>query len=83
MANKTWEYVVTFQHPDDYEKTPMQRRTCSRPTTATSAMRAINKVKKDVAEAWEIEARYVEILDACRVPFAVYPEGTITAEGEE
>lgn len=80
MANKTWEYTVTFQHPEDYELTPAKRRTLKRLTHATSAARAISKIKKEVAADWEMEPRYVEILDAVRTPFATYPDGTITSE---
>jgi hypothetical protein len=68
MANKTWDYTVTVQHPDDFDKTPAQRREVYFSTKATSAPRALSKIKRQVAEEWEMEARYVEVLDACRTP---------------
>lgn len=66
MANKTWEYTVSFQDPEDLDLTPAKRRERSVTVDATTAGRAISKAVAEILEEWEVEKRHIVILDACR-----------------
>lgn len=67
MANKTWKFTVTYQSPEDADKTPMQRAEESVQVEATTAQRALNKAKVAVCEEWEgVEAKDVVFLDVYR-----------------
>lgn len=67
MANKTWKFTVTYQSPEDADKTPMQRAEESVQVEATTAQRALNKAKAVVCEEWEgVEAKDVVFLDVYR-----------------
>lgn len=67
MANKTWEYVVTYQSPEHMHLTPAQREEEMCRVQATTAPRALSKAKKDILDDWEgVEAKDLVILDVCR-----------------
>jgi len=66
-SNKSWEYTVTYQDPEDAEKTPAQRREESVSVEATTAARALNKAKTAIVEDWEgLAAKDIVILDVVR-----------------
>lgn len=68
MANKTWNYTVVFQHPDDMDSTPARRRELFLRADATTANRAGSKAKSLILEEWEMQARDIVILDIYRTP---------------
>lgn len=67
MANKTWEYVVSYVDPIDLEeKTPAQRGELEVKVSATTVPRAVSKAKAMINEDWEgLEASQIVIVD-CR-----------------
>lgn len=67
MANKTWDYTVTYQSPEDADKTPAQRGEESITVEATTAKRAISKALKEIVDEWEgVEAKDLVLLDVVR-----------------
>lgn len=67
MANKTWKYTVTYQSPEDFDKTPAKRGEEFVDVEATTAKRAIAKATKEIVDEWAgVDARDIVILDALR-----------------
>lgn len=67
MANKSWDFTVVYQNPEDFEETPARRREESRQVTSTTAKRALSKAVREICEEWEgVEAKDVVVLDAFR-----------------
>lgn len=67
MANKTWNYTVAYQDPEDVKtKTPAKRGELYWNCKATTVNRALSIVKKELAEEHQVEARELIILDIVR-----------------
>lgn len=68
MANKTWNYVVTYVNPLDLEdKTPAQRGEEQVKVQATSVPRAVSKAKKEINDEWEgLETSQIVIVECAR-----------------
>lgn len=67
MANKTWDFTVVYQNPEDLDETPAKRREETINVTATTAKRAISKATAEILDEWEgLEARDLVILDVFR-----------------
>lgn len=67
MANKTWDYLVSYVDPIDLEdKTPAQRGELEVKVSATTVPRAVSKAKAMINEEWDgLENAQIVIVD-CR-----------------
>jgi hypothetical protein len=67
MANKTWDYVVSYQDPKDVKtKTPAKRGELDFECKATTAARALSIAKRELSSQHKVPARDLIILDVVR-----------------
>ena len=67
MANKTWDYLVSYQDPEDVKtKTPAKRGELEMECRATTVARALSIAKKELSEEHGVPTRELIILDVVR-----------------
>ncbi len=67
MANKTWDYIVSYIDPADVRtKTPAQRGECEFTCKATTVGRALTMAKKHIIAEHDAETSDIVIVDVVR-----------------
>lgn len=84
MANKNWDYVVSYVDPDTLHLSPGQREELDFSVKATSVPRALSKAKAEIKANHEgIEAGQIVVLDIVREKSPLVKEFAPIEEAEE